>query len=198
MQKREAVELRKRGLSYQEILSKVRVSKSTLSLWLREVPLSQAQASKLLMGRDKSRMAAAKWKHDDRIRRTELLFQEGKNEVPFLVKDPLFIAGLALYWAEGSKDPTESVKFANSDPNMIVLIMRWFREVCKIPESKFRIHMHIHNLHMRDDVENFWSELTSVPRKQFSKTYIKKSTLGFRRNVLYNGTCTIAVNSKQL
>src|SRR3989344_241860 len=138
MQKREALELRKRGLSYQEIFLKVRVSKSTLSLWLREMPLSQAQASKLMIGRDKSRMIAAKQKHEDRIRRTELLFQEGKSEVPFLVKNQLFIAGLALYWAEGSKDPSESVKFANSDPNMIALIMRWFSEVCNIHENKFR------------------------------------------------------------
>lgn len=38
-----AIELRKRGLSYSEILMQVPVAKSTLSIWLHSVGLSKTQ-----------------------------------------------------------------------------------------------------------------------------------------------------------
>ncbi|TSC67048.1 MAG: Uncharacterized protein G01um101466_809, partial [Parcubacteria group bacterium Gr01-1014_66] len=47
------------------------------------------------------------------------------------------------------------VKFTNSDWNTIILMMRWFREVCKVPEEKFRIALHIHNLHSAPDAKNY-------------------------------------------
>jgi len=42
-----AIELRKEGLSYGEIKKEVNVSKSTLSLWLKTVPLTPEQRERL-------------------------------------------------------------------------------------------------------------------------------------------------------
>jgi len=44
---KKAIELRKKGLSYSEILKCVPVAKSTLSLWLRSVGLSKKQRQRL-------------------------------------------------------------------------------------------------------------------------------------------------------
>ncbi|MDD3728951.1 MAG: hypothetical protein PHH50_01355 [Candidatus Pacebacteria bacterium] len=46
-EKEKAIKLRKKGLSYNDILKEIPVAKSTLSLWLRDVGLSKRQRQKL-------------------------------------------------------------------------------------------------------------------------------------------------------
>ena len=55
-----AIQLRKQGKSYSEILKKISVSRSTISLWLRNIKLTRKQKNILLRGRQKSRYAGAK------------------------------------------------------------------------------------------------------------------------------------------
>lgn len=193
-----AIELRKKGLSYKSILSRLEVSKSTLSLWLRDIELTPVQIKNLLTSQEKGRYVAAQKKKLDRVKRTKEIVDSARSELPLLVENPLFIAGLCLYWAEGAKNPTESVKFANSDETMILFMMKWFREVCLVPDSKFRVHLHIHDLHVKKDVGQYWSELVNIPLGQFYKPYIKHTSLGQRRNILYNGTCSITISDKKL
>lgn len=193
-----AIKLRKAGHSYSSILEELKVSKSTISLWLRNIKLTPKQKEKLLKGRQKSQYAGAKAQQRKRIERTKEIIINGKKEFNLLVKSPLFLSGLLLYWAEGDKNWRERVKFTNSDEAMIILMMRWFREICNAPEEKFRISLHVHDLHCNPSVKNYWSKLTKVPKKQFHKIYIKKSTLHQRRNILYNGTCAININNRDL
>ena len=193
-----AISLRKKGLSYKEILKKIEVSKSTLSIWLREVELTTEQKNRLLGKMDKMRYELAKSKVADRKKRTEEIITTAKKEVAALNNDSLFFVGLALYWAEGAKNPVESVKFANSDEKMILLMMKWLRKICKIPEKKLKIHIHMHTLHCRKDIIEYWSKITQVPLRQFYKPYIKPTSLGQRKNILYNGTCSIIIHDKNL
>jgi len=196
-EKNEAIKLRKGGKSYGYILKNIAVSKSTLSLWLRDIELTESQKSILLKGREMSRYAAAKKKQRQRIEKTIKIIEKAKKEFRQSNNNPLFLSGLMLYWAEGDKsDLHEQVKFTNSDPNMINLIMRWFREICKVPEKKFRVTLHIHNLHCRPKIENYWSNITGIPLSQFYKTQVKPTTLRYRRNPLYNGTCAVSISSK--
>lgn len=193
-----ATKLRKAGFSYAKIFKEVKVSKSTLSYWLRDIELTSKQKEKLLKGREKSRYAGAKAQQAKRIKRTEEAILTGKKEFYSLIKNPLFLSGLPLYWAEGDKNRSERVKFTNSDETMIILMMRWFREICHVPEEKFRISLHVHDLHRSHNLKSYWAKVTNVPKKQFHKMYVKKSTLRQRRNILYNGTCAITVNDKNL
>ena len=193
-----AVELRKEGLSYKEILRNIKVSKSTLSIWLREVELTGEQKNRLLSKMDKVRYEVAKRKVADRKKRTEIIIEEAKKEIDSLSKDLLFFVGIAIYWAEGAKNQTEAVKFANSDEKMILLIMKWLREICRVPEKKFKVHIHMHTLHVRKDIIKYWSGITGVPTNQFYRPYVKSTSLGQRRNILYNGTCSIIIHDKNL
>src|SRR3989344_3532939 len=95
-----AIKLRKAGHSYSNIFKKVRVSKSTLSYWLRDIKLTSKQRDRLLKGREKSRYAGAKAQQIKRIRRTEEIIINSKKEFYSLIKNPLFLSGLLLYWAE--------------------------------------------------------------------------------------------------
>ncbi|MDP2864360.1 MAG: hypothetical protein Q8N73_01715 [bacterium] len=197
-EKIKAISLRKLGKSYSEIHKKVRVSKSTLSLWLRGIRLTPEQIGEL-KGRQKTGYRGGEGNRRKRIERTRQVISGAKKEAKYLFKNPLFLPGLMLYWAEGDKsDDKERVKFSNSDPAMIKFMMGWFRKICKVPEEKFRVALNIHTLHCRKDVENYWSKITQVPLNQFQKTYIKPTSLKHRRNKLYNGTCNIVVCNKDL
>jgi len=195
-----AIKLRKKGKSYKEILKEVKVSKGTLSVWLRDVPLTKQQKDRLYITlKQRGAYRAAKARQQARIDRTEEIIIEAKREAKYLIKNPLFLAGLMLYWAEGDKsDEVELVKFSNSDSKMIEFIMRWFREICEVPEEKFKVCVHAHSLHCRKEIESFWSKVTGVPSKQFYKTQIKPTSLGYRKNKLYNGTCAVGISNKDL
>ncbi len=174
------------------IRKELHISKSTASLWLRDIELTPAQRNKIFKGRDYSRFIGGEKKKALRVANTKKLFEQGKNEAHFLMKDSIFVAGVMLYWAEGAKT-TERIKFSNADPAMISFMMLWFRKICKVPENKFRIAIHTHTLHMRKDIEKYWSQITGIPQSQFFKTYVKQTSLNQRRNILYNGTCTICI-----
>lgn len=199
-EKLKAIKLRKRGNSYKEILQQLKVSKSTLSLWLRDVKLSEEQTYRLYVTlRQKNAYNLAKKKQMKRQELTKQIINSGIEEFEQMTNQPIFLAGLMLYWAEGDKiETTEAVKFSNSDPLMIKLMIRWFENICKVPREKIRIALHIHELHNKNSVEKYWSKLTQIPLQQFHKTQIKPSSLKHRRNQLYYGTCSIRVDNRNL
>lgn len=196
-QKYLARNLRQEGRSYSEIIKEVDVSKSTLSLWLRDIPLTSKQLESL-QGRNKSRFLGSKASQKKRIELTKKIITEAGTEAKVLIKDNLFLSGLMLYWAEGTKRGEEMVAFSNSDPNMISLIMRWFREVCLVQEDRFRVQIHIHSLHKKEEIKSYWSKTTKVPLRQFHKLIVKKTSLSHRKQPLYEGTCSIRVYDKCL
>jgi transcriptional regulator with XRE-family HTH domain len=191
-----AIELRKNGLSYSEIRKSVNVSKSTLSNWLKDIELTNEQKKRLSKLQATGYIGAKTLQTISSERHREIR-EMAKREVSNLLDNSLFIAGLMLYWAEGDKR-SGRVQFSNSDSEMIKLMMRWFREFCKVPEDKFRIGLFVHSLHVREDYLNFWSRITGLSISQFNRPYIKPTIFSNRKNKLYEGTCVIKIHSKDL
>lgn len=109
--------------------------------------------------------------------------------------------GVALYWAEGYKRTKDTVVFCNSDPKMIILIMRFFREACDVEENKFRIQVHIHRNISVKKTTKFWSNITKVPICNFRKPLyqISKSSKNKRpKNRLLYGVCRIIIHDVNL
>ncbi len=200
IQKNIAIQMRRNGKSYKEILEKVLVSKSTLSLWLRHIELTNEQKHRLYFTlKQKNAYRLAK---ENQNKKTQAIVQTkllALNEFNSLEKNNFFIAGLMLYWAEGDKSKdVEMVKFSNSDPEMITYMMGWFRQICHVAEKKFHIALHIHELQNEAYLKKFWSLKTNVPDSQFIKTWITESTLKFKHKPLYKGTCSIRIYDKNL
>jgi hypothetical protein len=130
------------------------------------------------------------------MRRSET--EEGaKSEVGLLIRNPLFLSGLMLYWAEGVKDGN-SVVFTNSDPNLIALMMSWFRDICKVSESKFRAIVFIHEFQVNENWLMFWRKITKLSKRQFYPPQVKPTIAKKKRNKLYNGTCAIKIYDAML
>ena len=137
-----AVELRKQGLSYSEILKEISVAKSTLALWLQSVGLSKKQKQRLTEKKLASAKRGGLKKKENRILRAKLIKEEAQKEIGQLSKREKWLIGVALYWAEGTKEkewrPGSGIKFSNSDPLMIKLFLGWLTNICKIPKSQVK------------------------------------------------------------
>lgn len=193
--KEKAINLRKKGLSYKEIKQFVPVSKSTLSLWLRDVFLTEKQLEILRLRYD-LQLRGSKAVRAKRQAEIKIIKEEAKKQIKSVNNKEFMIAGLMLYWAEGNK--THSVGVTNSDYRIIQFMMIWFREFCKVPENKFRAHLHLHSGQDENKIKKYWSNLTKIPLAQFGKSHIKKEGTGHRKRILYNGTIKINICDKNL
>lgn len=177
-EKLKAQELRKQGLSYGEILLQVNVSKDTISRWCRDIVLTQNQKKRLLenkqYGQRIGSQVAAENKRQKRLLRTQEIFEKSKNQLGELTRRDRFLAGIAFYSGEGNKTDGKG-GFANSDPKIIKFMMRWFKEFCKVPLSRFRGAIWIHEGLNADEAKKYWSKLTGIPESQFFKTYIAEN-----------------------
>lgn len=196
-----AISLRKKGLSMGEIAHKLSVSKGSVSKWVDKVVLTDAQKKTLsLNGRSK---ASIEKRRLSRLKNETAKRQEtidlARSQVRNITERELWLAGAMLYWAEGGKTNRGIVRFSNSEPEMIKIMMAFFRRVCGVPEGKFRgaIHIHPHLDHIK--AEKYWSEISGIPQKQFYKTYRKMNVASkHKRDNLPLGTMDIYVCSTEL
>ena len=165
-EKKIAIKLRKKGLSYSEIKKEVAVSKDTLSRWCRDIILSPSQLERLmkkkLSGSLKGRIKGAKVQQQRRIQEIKHLEIVGEKEVGKLSKRDRFLIGISLYVAEGYKTD-KCIGFSNSDPKLIMFMIDWFKEFLDIEPIKFRGAIWIHdNLNCKSAefiISNFAPEL---------------------------------------
>lgn len=176
--KEKALKLRKRGYSIKEIAKKLNIAQSTSSLWVRDIELNKKAQSRLLkrnlMGCYKTSL---RWKKK-RIEEEKVYSLKALSTVNKVKKD-LYHSRMycsLLYWCEGGKGYRESVRFINSDPILIKVFIKLFRESFDLDESKFRIMMHLHGYHNERKQKEFWSNITKIPKKQFIKTFHKQNT----------------------
>lgn len=200
-ERNKAIALRREGESIRDIAKKVGVSKASVSLWVRKVPLTVVQRRKLSRNGfsadviEKRRLA--------RIHRTQTehraIMHAAAKSISSLSKHELWLLGTALYWGEGGKTNHGSARLSNSDPAVIKIMMRFFREVCKVPEQKFRGHVHTFSRLNVEKAERYWSEVSGIPRKQFFKAYAKPSVASKnKKDSLPYGTFQIYVNNTEL
>jgi len=190
-EKMEALELRKAGFSYSEILSQIPVAKSTLSLWLQSVGLSKKQKQRLSDKKLASALRGSLQRKDDRIFRTNVIKQKAQGEIGKLSERERWLIGTALYWAEGSKEkewaPGSGVQFINSDASMIQFFLNWLF-MCKIPGNmiRFEIYIHENNKHRLDEVRDYWVLKTGFSRDHFQTIYYKKNIVKTKRKNIGN------------
>ena len=189
--------LRRQGLSYREILQTISVSKSTISLWCKDIGLTEKQKLRLLekkqFGQRKGSLVAADNKRRARILRTELIKNEAKKEIGKISKRDKFVTGIALYAAEGNKSDGKA-GFSNADPKLIEFMMDWFLTFAKVPMDKMRGAIWLHEGLSEKNSKKFWSDLVNLPSNQFHKTYIarvKNNSKKVRKNIHQYGVFQI-------
>jgi transposase-like protein len=191
-----------RGMSIKEIARLLGVSRSSVSLWVRDIELTLPQHEALrqrnpiynrqLAGRS---VAAAK-------RRAERVCYQAHGQALARRGDPFHAAGCMLFWAEGSKH-RNTVHFSNSDPEMVRFFLRFLRSFFDVRDEQVRVWCNLYADHAarQEEIEEFWLEELALPRTCLTKSTVNsysKNSQRKRLNMLPYGTCRVSVHSTRV
>ncbi|MBI5405646.1 hypothetical protein HY972_01230 [Candidatus Kaiserbacteria bacterium] len=198
--KKRVLELGALGNTYAQIQKKYPIPKSTLSYWFSRAGKKQdrtQQLAHLRLARIAS-IAAKNRQKASRIKEAEGAAKQVATRVPIL-QEAVGKALLAmLYWAEGGKTDG-SMKFTNTDPELMLIFISLLRKHYKINESRLRVGLLVHYYHNRSQTRQFWSEKLHIPTTQFWKIYLKPRS-GKKRNYKRNfyGICNLHYSSSAI
>ncbi|CAM5716001.1 MULTISPECIES: hypothetical protein [Streptomyces] len=192
-----ARELRLQGMTYDQIQVELGCSKSSISLWVRDLPKPEPRyTEEERLARMNAGLANLRAGQDRERVETK---RAARESIGKLSDRELFIAGVTLYWAEGMKDKPysrrESLLFINSDPNVIKVYLRWL-DLLGVARDRLHIRVSIHESGDAPGAERFWSDVTGVPRTAFMRATLKKhNPKTNRRNTgaTYHGCLVIYV-----
>lgn len=183
-----AIQLRKLGNTYTEIAAVVPVSKATLSQWLRSIPTPVSYSEKLGELKRKAREKGWEARRAERVDRTKVIQSAAQKESASLMKDPLWLVGLTLYWAEGSKEKSwgrgTPITFTNMDPDTLLIFREWCRRFLNVEPHEFSYNLYIHDIHRANSASfaEWWAKLFNVPAKEIKLYYKKTNATHVRKN----------------
>lgn len=199
-EKDRAIQLRKKGYSYSEILKEVNVAKSSLSLWLKNLPLTEDEMKVLKHRKDsnitRGRINAASELRKRRLAREQVFLKEAQKMFQQYKDDTFFYCGISLYWAEGAKRVNQW-SFINSDDDMIQVMILWLERFIKIQHSDLQFRLFIHKLYAHENCEEWWQNRLNIHKEQFKKTIYKPSGRGIKKRPLYKGCIRIEVRKSK-
>ena len=173
-----ARDLREQGFDYRQIAAELGVSKSSVSLWVRDLPrppgLSYEECRK------RSAEGVRKyWAAERPIREAEreAVRATAAAQIGRLSDREILIAGAIAYWCEGGKNKPDRrdgrVNFINSDPALIKLFLR-FLDVAGIGQERLIFRVYIHESADPAAAQRFWLEVTQARPGQFRRPVLKR------------------------
>ncbi|MEU0217966.1 hypothetical protein ABZ281_23930 [Streptomyces sp. NPDC006265] len=194
-----ARELRLQGWTYDQIQVELGCSKSSISLWVRDLPKPERRDPT-----EQAKLAARRrWEHELAVRDEERqqTKEAAEQAIGELSNRELFLAGVVLYWAEGAKDKAhsrqrrENLQFINSDPNVIGFFLRWL-DSQGVHRDRLRFRVYIHESADVTEAESYWAKLVDVDASALQRTTLKKhNPRTVRKNIgdSYRGCLAIYV-----
>jgi len=199
LEKQKAISLRKKGLSYSQIKGFLGISKSTLSSWLKDFPLSEERI-KELKGSEQKIERCRETKRKKKEARLNDFYNEEKKRILPLSEKELYLAGFFLYWGEGSKNDFTRISISNTDPAVIKFFMSWLEKCWNVKKENLRINLHLYkDMDINKEI-NFWTEVLEISKLQFDNPYIKDS---ISKNINHkkgfgHGTCNLKIGDARL
>lgn len=168
-----ARELRTKGLSYNEIVAKLGVSKSSVSLWVRDVPCPE----RFRYVHNERRQEGLRKYNEARAAGRMAETEAATAEIGELTDRELLIAGAIAYWCEGTKSKpyrhVDRAIFMNSDPGLIRFYLR-FLQAAGIDRDDLILRVCIHENADAEAAQRFWVEVTGVSPGQFRSPTLKR------------------------
>jgi transposase len=172
----EARLLREQGYDYKRIAAELGVSKSSVSLWVRDLP-RPARLSYEECRKRAAEGARSYWEAERPAReaKRQAIRAAATAEIGALAERELIIAGAIAYWCEGSKNKPylrqNRVVFMNSDPGLIMFFLR-FLDAAGAGRDRLIYRVQIHESADVAAAEQFWLALTTPD--QFRRTTLKR------------------------
>lgn len=171
--------LRAKGYTYLEIVAELGVSKSSVSLWTRDMPRVGRLSNDEIRNRNSAGVSAF-WAEEGprREARRQAVSDRAAAEIGSLTDREVIIAGSVAYWCEGAKNKPyrrfgNDVTFINSDPKLILFFLR-FLTVAGIEPERIYCRVSIHESADVAGAEQFWRQVTGLPDQQFRRPTLKR------------------------
>jgi transposase-like protein len=171
-----ARELRIAGGSLKTIARELSVASSTVSLWVRDLPVPPGLRERAAHAH---RINGKRWQSERASREADRqrVKRAARESVGEVTDRELMLLGAVLYWAEGSKDKPyarrEHVALINSDVQVILLFLSWL-DLMGVPEVDRRYRLSIHESADVDAAHTFWSDVIGVPVTAFARPTLKR------------------------
>lgn len=189
------------GYSYSEIMGELHVPKSTLSNWLKDMPLSEQQTNllkvRLVSKVSKGRLRASVALRSARVFRETKAFDEAIISFEKYSHNPFFTLGVGLYWAEGGKK-SGYFQFTNSDPDMVVIMLNWMEKFLGISRNDAKYRLFIHSPYRNERCEEYWASVMGVNLSLFYETIYKSTQYDIKKNLEYKGCIRVTVTKIEL
>jgi predicted transcriptional regulator len=203
--KEEARKLRKDGLTINQIYKILKVSKGSVSNWVRDIKLSKKHINNIDANTKKIRhnnILLCTKNNIDKYYNIRKQYQADGKKIAKKTHDIDFIAGCMLYWAEGSKE-RNSIIFCNTDIDMMVFFISFLRKYFIIDENKFSFYVqyYTNNGLCSNDIELFWQNSLKLKAINKRKCYINKTSStnkGIKIGKRPYGTCRIRYNDSKI
>ena len=187
------------GLPLKEIARRVGVSVSSVSLWVRDVPLTPEQEA-VLDARNPVRSGQRTGAlNNSRRRREERRAAQEHGRSLVQANDVAFIAGCMLYWAEGAKHRNVAA-LTNADADLLASFVRFLRRSFDVPDEKFAfsVNCFLGNGLSLAEIEGWWLEQLALPVTSLRKAAVNRASsasAGRRGHTLPYGTGRVTVCS---
>ncbi len=189
-----ARKLRSLGKSIKDIARIIEVSQSTVSLWCRDIKLTDKQLKMVLDEKQhlitRGRLKGANFQRMKRVNAIRQATEEAKK-LNKLTKGEFFIAGLALYLAEGTKT-YGTVQFTNSNKQIVRFMIEWFYRFYNIKKMDIKFSIHINSIHKNREKEiiSFWRNYLKIKPENFTNfRYVKtKPAKKYENHNVHYGT----------
>ena len=174
----QARELRARGLTYDEIAAQLGVAKSSVSLWVRDMPRT-GRLSYEEYRRRNAEGVARYWASEAPMReaRRQAISDAAAAEIGELTDREILIAGAIAYWCEGAKSKpyrrNEQVAFINSDPQLVTFFLRFLAAV-GVMRDRLVCRVHIHESADVPAAQAYWLDVAGLPATQFRRPTLKR------------------------
>jgi hypothetical protein len=172
---------------------------SSLSPWIRDVPLTDEQRAALAARSEAGVAAAAIVNRTRRIARQQTIERGAEAEIGSVSDRELFLLGVAIYWAEGVKAkpwaPSRGVALINSDPAVVRLFLAWL-ELLGIASSQLELRLSIHESADVHAATAFWAAVTAIDAELFARPTLKRhnpKTVRYNTGDSYVGCVVIKV-----
>lgn len=191
--------MRLQGMSYSVIREKLGVSKGTLSAWLRGHPLSEERIRTLRDFSQQRIERCRETKAEKRLARLEEVNRIALSNIGSLSKREIFLCGLFLYWGEGGKTQPYRTVLSNTDPSVLKFFTAWL-SIQGVAREHIKAHVHLYEDMDIESELTYWSQALILPRDNFRKPYIKKSSrsgLTYRQKFSH-GTCNLIYENRDM
>lgn len=197
--------LRKNGMSIKRIAAEVGVAPSSVSLWVRDIELTETQTRELMKRNPlhEGQVAGNKKKKEIYLSRRLKWQDDGRGMARSLKTEPLFVAGVMLYWGEGSKEKG-SVCFVNSDAPMVLLFWNFLTNYWEVDRERVTLSAQVYtdNGLSQNEIEQYWLDtLPGLSRRnlrKFSVNKISKASQEKKINRLPYGTARLSYHSTEI